>query len=167
MFSGVDCEGKTVVFGISLIKEDSLENFSFAISSFFNSIENLFPSTVIIERQSTLKNALESVIKDKDIALLYCYQHLHKSLQYQIRNLMYTKNFSEKTKQVMLRVEKLPKLDNHKLLQVELERCKKQCEEVKGECNDIYLLVNKLYSEVKYWAKHLTIQRFTAGVNVF
>lgn len=123
-FSGVNSEGKvsfiinnqyvlqTIIFGVSLIKEDNYECLNFAFQSFLNSVGVNTPHTIIIERQSTFKNVIESCIKEKNIILLYCYQHLHKSLKFQIRNLMHGKPLSEKTKSLMLRVEKLPKIDS-------------------------------------------------------
>ena len=45
----------------------------------------------------------------------------------------------------MLRVEKLPKIDSYMKLAKELEECKIQSEEIKAECPDINILVNKLY----------------------
>lgn len=66
----------------------------------------------------------------------------------------------------MLRVSKLPKVDNYNRLQKELEECKHLSEEIKSECPDINILVNKLKAESCFWSKNLTIESFTAGVNV-
>jgi hypothetical protein len=39
MFCGMNFEGKTVVFGVSLLKEDNQESYEFACQSFFKSVD--------------------------------------------------------------------------------------------------------------------------------
>lgn len=50
---------------------------------------------------------------------------------------MHGKALSEKTKNLMLRVEKLPKIDSFGKLQEEFDYCKRVSEEVKHECSEI------------------------------
>jgi short-subunit dehydrogenase involved in D-alanine esterification of teichoic acids len=45
----------------------------------------------------------------------------------------------------MLRVEKLPKIESYTKLMKELEECRTLSEDIKSECPDINILVNKLY----------------------
>ena len=67
----------------------------------------------------------------------------------------------------MLRVEKLPKIENHVRLMQELEDCKRLSEEVKTECSEINIIVNKLYQERQYWSRYLSLMHFTASINVY
>ena len=62
------------MYGVAFLKEDDQESYQFAIQSFLNVIEDCNPCTLIIERQSTMKNAIETIIKEKkNITLLYCF----------------------------------------------------------------------------------------------
>ncbi|CDW80528.1 protein far1-related sequence 5-like [Stylonychia lemnae] len=167
LFSGVNFEGKTLIFGVALIKEDDIESYQFAVQSFLNSIESKEPQVIIIERQSMMKNAIEPILKQSSIKLLYCYQHLYKSLKFQIRNMTYNKPFNESIRNILLRVEKLPKLENQNLVEKEILECMKLSETIKNECAEINIIVNKLNQERKYWCKYLTIKEFTAGTNVY
>ena len=132
LFCGVNNEGKTIVFGVSLIKDDNQDSYKFAIDNFLNSISNALqppPKAFIIERVSQLKNAIEMALgqrKNTNISLLYCFQHLHKSLKFQIKQLLALKEheLSEKVKALMDRVERLPMLDGCATLKRELEECK-------------------------------------------
>lgn len=93
----------------------------------------------------------------KDVKILYCYYHLHKSLKIQIRNIIYASNFTDRTKDIMIRVSKLPKVDNYVKLKKELEECKNLSEQIKGDCADIHTLVTKLTVEKNFWSKMETI----------
>lgn len=93
-----------------------------------------------------MKNALEQVIgANQGVKILYCYHHLYKSLKFQIRQIIYNGKFSDRTKNIMIRVEKLPKIDSFAKLLKELEECRSLSEDIKAECPDINILVNKLY----------------------
>lgn len=53
MFCGVDSEGRTIVFGVSLLKDDSQDSYKFAIDSFLASHSpQLPPQTLLLERVS-------------------------------------------------------------------------------------------------------------------
>ena len=60
LFCGVNTDGRTIIFGVALIKEDTHEAFKFAVSSFL-SCSSQYPLSIIIERMSTLKNAIEGI----------------------------------------------------------------------------------------------------------
>jgi hypothetical protein len=78
MVCGVNNEGRTLVFGMALIKDDRQESFKFVLDAFVSEIKILgLPLALIIERVSPLKNAFESLQREnphcKQMTLLYCY----------------------------------------------------------------------------------------------
>lgn len=124
LFCGVNFDGRTIIYGVSLIKDDTQENYQFAINAFLSSIDYNNPKTIIIERSSALRNALEACFDCQKVKILYCYHHLYKSLKFQIRQIIYGGHFSDRTKNIMNRISKLPKVDFYHKLQKELEDCK-------------------------------------------
>jgi|LauGreDrversion4_2_1035121.scaffolds.fasta_scaffold1530508_1 hypothetical protein len=51
LFCGVDNKGKTLVFGVALVKEDTTDCFRFAVDSFMSEVP-IVPQVLIIERVS-------------------------------------------------------------------------------------------------------------------
>ena len=151
LICGVNNEGRTIVFGVALIKEDVQEGFKFAVSSFLQSVSEA-PRSIIIERLSTLKASIETILKDyPSTKLLYCNNHLQKSLKFQIKQLMQTRDqkLSDSVKNLMIRVEKLPKRDGVAALKKELEECRalSQNETCKRQCGEIAIIVEKIAKE--------------------
>jgi hypothetical protein len=151
LICGVNNEGRTTIFGVALIKEDVQEGFKFAVSSFLQSVSEA-PRSIIIERLSTLKTSIETILKDyPSTKLLYCNNHLQKSLKFQIKQLMQTRDqkLSDSVKNLMIRVEKLPKRDGVAALKKELEECRALSlnETCKRQCGEIAIIVEKIAKE--------------------
>ena len=84
LICGVNNEGKTIVFGVALIKEAVQDSYKFVIDNFLQNASSQ-PRAIIIERVSQLKNAVDAYIKemsDCKTVLLYCPYHLQKSLKF-------------------------------------------------------------------------------------
>jgi hypothetical protein len=84
LFQGVDNEGKTTVFGVSVAKDEQICDYKYAIDQFYDSIKSVAPPKVmIIERNSSIRKAFNELdIENKyGTKLQYCYYHLSKSLK--------------------------------------------------------------------------------------
>jgi hypothetical protein len=81
IFCGLNSEGKTVVFGVALIHEESKKDLDFAIKCFFDAISPSLPDCFLIERNSVLRKAFEEQ-KNKGMRLLYCSTALARSLKF-------------------------------------------------------------------------------------
>lgn len=118
LFCGVDNKGRTLVFGVALVKEDTTDCFRFAVDSFMGEVM-VVPQILIIERVSQMKNAIECLIRENprcsNLTMLYCFQQLHRSLKFQIKQILHQREnyLSEKVKNLMIRVEKLPKIEGY------------------------------------------------------
>ncbi|TNV85437.1 hypothetical protein FGO68_gene15045 [Halteria grandinella] len=174
LICGINNEGHSIVFAVGLIKDDTQESFKFILDSFFNEISSIgLPQTVVIERLSQLKNAIDQLVKERpapDLQLLYCHQHLFKSLKFQIKQLQSQRGleYSENLKVLMSRVEKLPSIHGQSYLMSELEECKKLSLEdnIKRQCGEISIIVDKIFKEAHFWSRHITMSRFTGGINI-
>ena len=59
LFCGINSEGKTVIFGVALLQDESQKDLEFAIKSFLNAVK-FQPGCFLIERNSVLRKAFET-----------------------------------------------------------------------------------------------------------
>lgn len=63
---GVDSEGKTVVFGVAISKDEKEEDYKYALEAFYESIKDVgCPKVMIIERNSQVRKAFEELKIEK------------------------------------------------------------------------------------------------------
>ena len=78
IFCGINAEGKTVVFALALLREESHQSYCFAIKSFLDTVKGN-PGCFIIERCSLMRGMFKAFFPR--LRLYFCNHNLTKTVK--------------------------------------------------------------------------------------
>jgi hypothetical protein len=93
IFSGCNHHSQTIIFGVALLEDETIESYKWVLNRFLECMENKFPKAVVTDGDGSMREAIKQVFPDASHRL--CAWHLHKNAQENVKKTPFLEGFGK------------------------------------------------------------------------
>jgi len=91
IFSGCNHHSQTIIFGVALLEDETIESYKWVLNRFLECMESKFPKAVVTDGDGSMREAIKQVFSDASHRL--CSWHLHKNVQANVKKTPFLEGF--------------------------------------------------------------------------